>query len=85
MVFLEDNASSQDIQAAQVIVANHDANTLSPEQEAEAARQIALAAAREAHPNGLDMSQFESSGTEIQDLASYVAWLELEVRALRGL
>jgi hypothetical protein len=85
IVYLEDSASSEAMQQAQALVLVHDANGLSPEQEAELARQEALASARSAHVLSLDLEDFEASAQDVQTLASYLAWLELEIRDLRGL
>jgi hypothetical protein len=85
IVFLEDSASGEVVQEAEAIVLAHDANTLSAEQEAELARQEALATARNAHPLSLDLDDFEASAQDVQTLAGYLAWLELEIRDLRGL
>lgn len=85
IVFLEDSASGEAVQEAEALVLAHDASFLSVEQQAELARQQALVTARSAHTESLDLDAFEASAQDVQTLASYLAWLELEIRDLRGL
>lgn len=81
-VFLNEEISRAAVQA---IIDAHDASVLSPEQQAEVDAAEALEAAREAHVDALDLAQFVGESEPVQDLAATVAWLELEIRHLRGL
>src|SRR5687768_17131270 len=57
-VFLADETSGEMLQQVQSLVATHDANALSPEQQAALERQQALEAARSANAEALDGSDF---------------------------
>jgi hypothetical protein len=85
ILFLEDSASAEIVQEAQAIGLAHDPNVLSEEQQAELARQEALENARNTYAESLDLNEFAASALDVQTLASLVAWLELEIRDLRGL
>lgn len=84
IVFMTDETPEEDVLLAQSIVENHDPSQLTAEQEAELARQTALADARSANSDNLDLSQFATESAAINALAERVAWLELEIRDLRG-
>jgi len=85
VLFLEESLSGELLQQAQSIVMNHDASALSPEQQAALERQQALEAGRQANAEPLDSSDFAASAQDVQTLAARLAWLELELRDLRGL
>lgn len=60
----------------------HDATQMTPQQEAYTARQTKLAQGRARQP--LDEKEYEASPPVIQALAAKIAWLEQELRDLRG-
>jgi len=85
IVFFEDDTTSELVRQAADVVANHDASILTAEQEAEIAREQALATARNRYPDALDPALFDSSPVDVQALAERLAWLEQEIRDLRDL
>jgi hypothetical protein len=84
-VHLTDDVSGETVQQVQQWVQAHDSSVLTTEQEAEQVRQQNLAQMRSANDSGLDLSAYDGSTTEVQALASKIAWLELEIQELRGL
>ena len=84
IVFMADETPEADVLLAQSIVENHDPSQLTAEQAAELAEQQALADVRSTNPDNLDLSQFVAESAAINALAEKVAWLELEIRDLRG-
>lgn len=81
-VFLNEGVNRATVQA---LLDAHDPQALTPEQAAEDARQAALAAGRETYSSPLESEDFSNESLAVQALAARFAWLELEVRALRGL
>jgi hypothetical protein len=81
-VFLNEDVSRMTVQG---IVDAHDPMQLTAEQQAQLDATAAVEAAREAHSSKLDLAQFLGESLPVQELATYVAWLELEIRNLRGL
>lgn len=85
IVFMADGTPSADVVQAQQLMVDHDPSQLTTEQVAELAEQQALADARKANVDVLDLSQFSGESAVIAALASKVLWLEREIRDLRGL
>lgn len=85
VIYLADGTDSLLVQEARTVLLNHDAHRLSPAQEAEKAREQALASARASHAIALDLADFSQSDADVQSLADVVAWLEQEIRDLRDL
>ena len=75
VVHLDSAASAQDEAQAEQIVIDHDASQLTAEQQA----QADLEAERDSYASPLD-----PQAISLEDLASRVAWLEQEIRDLRG-
>jgi hypothetical protein len=84
IVFMAEDTSNADVLAAEQVVETHDATQLTSEQAAEIAEQQVLADMRTANGDNLDLSQFAGENAALQALANKVAWLELEIRDLRG-
>lgn len=80
-----DEATGTQMQNARDKAVLHDADVLSPRQEAEEARRQVIINSRERLKNSLDVSQFTGETNPVKDLAERVAWLEAEIRDLRGL
>ena len=68
--------------ALERIVRQHDATQMTPQQEARAARQTQIEQGRTHAP--LDKTRYTDSPALIQALAEKIAWLEQEMRDLRG-
>lgn len=66
------------------IVRDHDAARLTPRQQAELARRALIDDARSRHAGLLDPADFAAEPDAIRRLADRLAWLELELRELRG-
>jgi hypothetical protein len=81
VVHLDDAATPTQIQQAQQIVASHDPQVLTPEQQAEANRRQALKQAQQA-AEALPLSPSDFTGKQ-QALAQKVLWLEQAVRDLQ--
>jgi hypothetical protein len=84
IVFMADETPAADVLQAQNSVETHDPSQLTAKQVAYIAEQQALDDARNANPDNLDLSQFSSESANINALAEKLAWLELEIRDLRG-
>lgn len=84
IVFMADETLEADVLQAQSIVETHDSSQLTAEQAAELAEQEALADARSANTDNLNLGQFAGESAAINALAEKLAWLELEIRDLRG-
>jgi hypothetical protein len=83
ILYLNDAASS-DLQKTLAHAARqHDSTQMTPQQEAHAARQSQIEQGRTQTP--LDAARYADSPTLIQALAAKIAWLEQEMRDLRGL
>lgn len=64
---------------------NHDASVLTADQTDEAQRRQRLQAARESNRNNLDAEGISTADlTSLKQVARKVAWLEQEIRDLRG-
>lgn len=81
-VFLNESVVRSTVQR---ILEAHDPAKLTAEQQAEAAATAALATARAEHSAQLDLTAFAGEAAAVQQLAAHLAWLELEIRSLRGL
>lgn len=85
VVHLIDAATTTQANQAQQIVLNHDASELTAEQTAEAQRRQHLETAREANRSNLDAEGISTADvTTLKQVARKVAWLEQEIRDLRG-
>lgn len=84
-VHLMNSASAAQMQQAEQLVLDHNAAALTAEQEAEQTRQQAITQFRSNDAGELDLTAYDGASAEIQALAQKLAWLELEIRELRGL
>jgi hypothetical protein len=82
LLYLSDAISPDTQQTLGRIARQHDATQVTPKQQAEAERKIALEQGRTRVP--IDEKQYEGSPALIQALAAKIAWLEQEIRDLRG-
>lgn len=82
-LYMSNDVSSDLREQLEQMARDHDATQLTPQQQAAIARQEMLAQGRAAAP--LDLADYAASSVEIQALASKIAWLEQEMRDLRGL
>jgi len=82
-VHLQADVSAEQVQRAEQLVKDHDPAVLTPKQQEEQAREQRLADFRAA--DALDLSAYDGATAEVQTLAQKIAWLELEIRELRGL
>jgi hypothetical protein len=83
IVYLTDDATAEQLLQAEQLVVNHDPTVLTPEQQQAQAREQLLKDFRAA--DALDLSTYDGATAEVQTLAQKIAWLELEIRELRGL
>ena len=81
-VFLNQDLPQSEVQA---VLDAHDPASLTPEQQAEQARQEALAEARRNNASNLDGSQYDAEAPLMRQLAQKIIWLEQEIRDLRDL
>lgn len=82
--FAEDVSGTQ-MKLARDKAVLHDPDILSASQEAELARQQNIVTSRERMKTSLDVAEFASETSMVKTLVERVAWLEAEVRDLRGL
>jgi hypothetical protein len=82
ILYLSDTTPSNVQNTLSRLTRQHDATQLTPQQEARAIRQRQIEQGRTRQP--LDEKQYDSSPALIQALAAKIAWLEQEVRDLRG-
>lgn len=85
LVYLEDSAATAQAQQAEQMVIDHDASILSASQQARIDNEAALQQARLDNADALNLSAYDSAAAEVQALAQRIAWLEAEIRDLRGL
>lgn len=85
ILHFEDDVTDNGIQAARSMLAAHDPTVLTSSQAKQASRQQAIDLARSQFTEDLDVSSFDSQPNLIRLLAERIAWLEQEVRDLRGL
>jgi len=85
VVHLSDAASKSQANQAQRLVLDHDATQLTSEQSGEVDRIQRLRAARQANRTALEVDGISNNDVDtIKRLARKVAWLEQEIRDLRG-
>lgn len=84
-VHLLDSTPSEQVQQAEQMVIDHDPLLLTAEQQAELDEEQTLAQFRADQVAALDMTVYSGSTSDVQALAAKVAWLEAEIRDLRGL
>lgn len=84
-VSLSNAATKADYDTLDALMAAHDPQQLTPEQQAEKEQQQKLTAARRDF-KGADLNPAEFTGetAQVQVLARKVAWLEQEIASLRG-
>lgn len=83
VILYMNDSTPVDLQKSLARVAQqHDAAQMTPKQEAQAARQSRLEEERTNLP--LDEKHYEGSPALIKAMAAKIAWLEQEVRDLRG-
>ena len=80
VVHMDNDATNADITNAEQIVINHEESGLTAEQQKQQQREIDLAAGRIAYDEPLDPATIT-----LETLATRIAWLEQEIRDLRGL
>lgn len=85
LVYLGDETPFAQEQQAEQIVIDHDPSILTAGQQAELDQQQALAQFRANNPTALNLSAYDGTAAEVQTLAAKIAWLEREIRDLRGL
>lgn len=90
MLHLGDQAAARDIQQARALAAAHDPAVRTPQQIAAGQRQQRLAQGRADHADPLNPADYiPGAGAPqaelIARLAARLAWLETEIRDLRGL
>jgi len=83
VIHLLDDTSMEQVQQAEQLVKDHDPSVLTPKQQEEQTRQQRLEDFRAA--DALDLSAYDGATADVQTLAQKIAWLELEIRELRGL
>jgi len=85
VIHLIADATRGQIEQARQIMLEHDPSLLTTEQTAEARRIQRLQAARQNNTTELDAESINSTDlTTLRQLARKVAWLEQEIRDLRG-
>lgn len=85
VIHLTDAASKSQANQARQIALDHDASILTDEQTAEAARIQKLQTARLANRTELDAEGIGTADlTTLKQVARKVAWMEQEIRDLRG-
>jgi hypothetical protein len=82
-IYLLDTTTPEHLLQAEQLVVNHDPFVLTPKQQEEQTREQLLEDFRTA--DALDLSAYDGATAEVQTLAQKIAWLELEIRELRGL
>jgi hypothetical protein len=80
VVHLDNDATNVQIANATQIVFGHDENRLTADQQKKLQREIDIAAGRIAHDE-----PFDTKTITLEELATRIAWLEQEIRDLRGL
>ena len=84
IVHVREDVTDAQRQQAEQIVASHDSNQKTARQQAAEARQTKLVQLRASNSVDLDVSNFLGDSPSVQALAQKLAWLEQELRELRG-
>jgi hypothetical protein len=82
-VYLSEDATQAQISQARQIVEQHNPDHLTPDQQAALARNTLLETLRNENAAQIDVSAYEEESPTVQTLAQKIAWLELEVAAMR--
>ncbi|MCK6580630.1 MAG: hypothetical protein L6Q98_21270 [Anaerolineae bacterium] len=82
-VVFSDDVTPAQLDLAQTIVRQHDPKRLTPDQQTELDRKSRLEALRGENAAELDLPAYDSASPDIRRLAEKIAWLELEIAALR--
>lgn len=82
-LYISDTLDTEQRQQLIDIARAHDATALTPQQQAALARYEMLEQGRA--DEALDMAAYAQSSVEIHTLAQKIAWLEQELRDLRGI
>lgn len=82
ILYVSDAISAEAQRTLGSIARQHDATQVTPQQQAQAERKVVLEQGRTRAP--IDEKQYEGSPALMQALAAKIAWLEQEVRDLRG-
>lgn len=83
--YLTKDTSPALFDALRTAMQTHDATQLTPEQAKAIVEKTKLEAARAASTEALNLADYAGQDAPVQQLAAKVAWLEREIRDLRGI